>query len=90
MTYREYELKREGYIRSQYGADQRLRFLAYTTAKPYLKDQNLSIYDFMPLEGDPTPEEIARIQQENLEKEMAQAKIDREKVLTTFRNYGRV
>lgn len=34
------------------------RFIAYSMAKPYLKDQNLTIYEFMQLPGDPTGEEI--------------------------------
>lgn len=88
LTFREYELKRAGYIRGQYDADSRLRFLVYAVAKPYLKDQSMSIYEFMPLAGDPTPEQIARIQQENLEKEMAEARIIKDEIMKAVRNGG--
>lgn len=86
LTFREYQLKREGYLRSQYDADSRLRFLAYAVAKPYLKDQSMSIYEFMPLNGDPTPEQIAQIQQENLEKEMIQARAIKDEIMKAVRN----
>lgn len=50
--------------------------LCYLVAKPYFKEgyQNMSVYEFMPLEGDPTPEEIERMEKENLEKEMKAAR----------------
>ncbi len=90
MTMREYSLKVEGYIRVMYGMDSRIRFLAFCVAGPYLKDKSMSIYDFMPIPGDPTPEQIVIIQQENLEKEMIEAKKVKDAVLSAFNNYGRV
>lgn len=32
------------------------RLVAYLSLKPHLKEQNLSMYDFMPLPGDPKPD----------------------------------
>lgn len=49
----------------------------------------MSIYEFMPLAGDPTPEQIAQIQQENFEKEMAEARIMYDQTMKAVRN-GRV
>jgi hypothetical protein len=59
-------------------------------AKPYLKDQDTSPYEFWPLDGDPTPEEINKEQQERFEKEAEEAQITRERILTKFkqRNAG--
>lgn len=54
-------------------------------AKPYLKDQNMSPYEFWPLEGDPTPEEINEEQQERLERESKEAAIARERILNKFK-----
>ena len=54
-------------------------------AKPYLKDQNMSPYEFWPLDGDPTPEEINEEQKERLEKEMEQATAARERILNKFK-----
>jgi hypothetical protein len=62
-----------------------VRLLAYTTAKPYLKDENMTVYEFWPLDGDPTPEEMAQEQQERLEKESKEAAIARERILTKFK-----
>lgn len=89
MTLREYVLKAEGYRAAQYALDCRLRLLCFVTAKPHLKDQHLSIYNFMPLDGDPTPAEIARIQQENLEIENAKAQEFRAELLKRY-GYGGV
>lgn len=86
---KEFVLMTDGYKRLQYSTDRRVRFLAYTAAKPYLKDQSMSIYEFMPLEGDPTREQIAQIQQENLEKEMLEARAIHGEIMKAVRN-GRV
>lgn len=59
--------------------------LTYTIAKPYLKDQNMSVYEFMPLEGDPTAEEMEQQEKERLEKEMAEAMKARERILSKFK-----
>lgn len=59
----------------------RLRMLTYTIAKPYLKDQDMSVYEFMPFDDDPTPEEITQQEKERLEKEMEAAKKRREEIL---------
>jgi hypothetical protein len=54
-------------------------------ASPYLKDKNMTAYDFWPLEGDPTHEERARIDQEQIEKEMEAAHKRREQILIDFK-----
>lgn len=59
----------------------RLRMLTYTIAKPYLKDQDMTAYEFMPLDDDPTPEEIEQHEKERLEKEMANARKRRDEIL---------
>ena len=59
--------------------------LTYTIAKPYLKDQNMTVYDFWPLEGDPTAEEINEGHKERLEKETEEAMKARERILTKFK-----
>ena len=85
MTYREYLFATEGYTRRQRVENDRLRMLTYTIAKPYLKDQNMNAYEFWPLDGDPTPDEINEEQQERLEKESQEAAIARERILTKFK-----
>lgn len=55
--------------------------LTYTIAKPYLIDQKMTAYEFMPMEGDPTPQEIRQEQQERLERETEAAKIRRDEIL---------
>jgi hypothetical protein len=42
---------------------QRARFVAYCICKPNFRpqDQNLSIYDFLPLPDDPSPEQREKI-----------------------------
>jgi hypothetical protein len=62
-----------------------VRLLVYTTAKPYLKDENMTAYEFWPLDGDPTPEEMAQEQQERLQKESKEAAIARERILKKFK-----
>jgi hypothetical protein len=54
-------------------------------AKPYLKDEHMTVYEFWPLDGDPTPEEMAQEQRERLEKESKEAAISRERILTKFK-----
>lgn len=65
--------------------------LTYTISKPYLKDQNMTVYEFWPLDGDPTPDEINEEQQERLEKEMQAAAEARERIIKKFKQRnGRV
>jgi hypothetical protein len=78
-------LAADGYNRNEKADNERTRLLAYTMAKPYLKDQNMSPYEFWPLEGDPTPEEINEEQQERLEKEMKAAAEARERIIKKFK-----
>lgn len=80
----------DGYNRNERSENERVRLLAYTMAKPYLKDQSMSPYEFWPLDGDPTAEEITQEQQERLEKESQEAAIARERILKKFkqRNAG--
>jgi hypothetical protein len=85
MTYREYLLKSEGYGRVIIEDYRQLRMLTYTIASPYLKDQNMTAYEFMPLEGDPTPEEIREHERERLEKEMQAAQERRQQILLDFK-----
>lgn len=59
--------------------------LTYTIAKPYLKDENMTVYEFWPLDGDPTPEEIKEDQQERLEREMEAAAEARKRILKKFK-----
>ena len=54
-------------------------------AKPYLKDENMTVYDFWPFDGDPTAEEITQEQQDRLEKEMEAAAKSRERILKKFK-----
>lgn len=49
------------------------RFIAYMIARPNLIDKQLSIWNFMPLDGDPTPEEMAEMKQQEQTKQMEQA-----------------
>jgi hypothetical protein len=63
----------------------RIRLLAYTFARPYLKDESMSPYEFWPMDGDPTAEEINQEQQERLEKESEAAAAARERILTKFK-----
>jgi len=50
----------------------------------------MSAYEFWPLEGDPTPDEIKQEQQERLERESVEAQAARERILKKFkqRNAG--
>ena len=54
---------------------QRARLIAYIAGKPYFgkMHQNLTVYEFLPLPGDPTKEQIAEIkkEQQNLEAKQA-------------------
>lgn len=86
MTYREYLLAAEGHNRKERVENERLRMLTYTVAKPYLNDQNMSVTEFWPLDGDPTPEEINKEQQERLERETQEAAIARERILKKFKH----
>jgi hypothetical protein len=45
----------------------------------------MSPYEFWPMDGDPTPEEITQEQQERLEKESEAAAAARERILTKFK-----
>jgi hypothetical protein len=63
----------------------RLRMLTYTIAKPYLENQNMTAYEFWPLECDPTPEEMRQQEQERLDKEMKNAQERREQILSDFK-----
>lgn len=65
--------------------------LTYTIAKPYLKDENTTAYEFWPLEGDPTAEEKQQMDKERLEKETEAAAEARERILKKFKQRnGRV
>lgn len=59
--------------------------LTYTIAKPYLKDEHMTVFEFWPLEGDPTPEEINEDQQERLKREMEVAAEARKRILKKFK-----
>lgn len=59
--------------------------LTYTIAKPYLKDEHTTVYDFWPMESDPTPDEKQQMDQERLEKEMEAAAEARERILKKFK-----
>jgi hypothetical protein len=85
MTYREYLLKSEGYGRVQIEDYRQLRVLTFTMASPYLKDKNMTAYEFWPLQGDPTEEERQQMEQEQLNKEMEAAKKRREQILSDFK-----
>jgi hypothetical protein len=59
--------------------------LTYTIAKPYLENQNMTAYEFWPLEDDPTPDEIREQENERLQKEMESAQAQREKIISDFK-----
>jgi hypothetical protein len=59
--------------------------LTYTIAKPYLKDENMTVYEFWPLDGDPTRDEINEEQQERLEREMQAASEARKRILKKYK-----
>lgn len=81
----------DGYTRNEHVETERLRMLTYTIAKPYLKDQNMTVYEFWPLDGDPTEEEITQEQKERLERETQEAQVTRDRILTKFKQRnGRV
>jgi hypothetical protein len=59
LTYREFELMSDGYQRRadterelNLEAWRQARFVAFNSLKPHLKNQMLTITDFMPLPGD--------------------------------------
>lgn len=61
MTFREYELLRDGYMRKldvkrelNLEGWRQARLIAYHAVIPHVKNQNLSIQDFMPIPGDNT------------------------------------
>lgn len=67
---------REGYIKRReerkfdiLNSWRQTRFLAYMLAKPNLKNQNLSIYDFLPLEDDPTEDQIRAAMDEEINRD---------------------
>ncbi len=82
LTYREYLLKAEGYNRQQSAINNRFRMQVYLSVKPYLKDQDLTVYDFMPLPDDPTQEEIEKAESERLEEAGAEARKVRDQILS--------
>lgn len=86
MTLKEYFLRVDGFNRVKQAENNMHRTLCYIIAKPYLKDQSMTMYEFMPLDGDPTPEEILKIQQENFEKEMIQARKMKDEIMGKFNN----
>jgi hypothetical protein len=50
----------------------------------------MTIFDFMPLSGDPSEEERKKIEKENFENKMIEARKQRDEILNRFANYGRV
>lgn len=50
------------------------RFIAYMIAQSRFIDPQMSIWSFMPLEGDPTPEEIIELKKQEHNKQMDHAK----------------
>jgi hypothetical protein len=48
--------------------------LAYVTAKPHLENQNLTVWEFYPLAGDPTEEEKAAIEKKHFDNQISYAK----------------
>lgn len=88
---REFILLREGYFRGQdekkfleTEADKRARLITYTLIKRHLKNQNMSIYEFYPLPGDPTEEDIKRIK----EQEKVKAKDHWKEVFKFYQEQG--
>lgn len=69
MTLREYKAKEHHYLLSKYEQDCRFRKVAYSVVVPHLGENELTIYEFDPLEFDPSPEEITMaLYKEALEK----------------------
>lgn len=77
----------DGYNEKQRNIDRRLRLLCYITAKPYLKNQDTTVYEFMPVDGDPSPEELEAIENANLEKEMQKARVEYDRVKKEFQQW---
>ncbi len=75
----------DGYSRNQRIENERLRMLTFTIAKPYLKDESATVYDFWPMDEDPTPEEKQQMDNERLEKEMQEAAEARERILKKYK-----
>jgi hypothetical protein len=50
------------------------RLIAYLIARPNLIDKHLSLWNFMPLDGDPTADELIEIKQQEQNKQMDHAK----------------
>lgn len=73
-------------MRDRRAENERLRMLTYTIAKPYLKDENMTAYEFMPLDGDPTPEEMRQQEQERLVRETEAAKKRRDEILAKHKH----
>lgn len=55
------------------------RLIAYLVARPTLIDPHMSIWNFMPLDGDPTPDELRdmKVQQHNKQMDHAKSVHDR-------------
>lgn len=83
LTLREYHLMRDGLEMDDLVIDKRNRLLSYVVAKPNLIDQNLSIFDFIPLEGDPTPEELQKIADD----EMLELRRIKDEAINILKNY---
>lgn len=63
--------------------DRRARLIAYCSAQP----KDIGIYEWFPLEGDPTPEQIAAAEREAFERDVAVYRKVKEEIKNSFNNY---
>lgn len=53
-------LRKQAYERMQVEQWQQIRWLGFRIVEPYLKDQKTTIYDLLPLPGDPKKEDVKK------------------------------
>lgn len=79
-----YERKLEQVKELNLEAWRRTRMTAYTAAKPHLKNQNLDIWEFMPLPGDPTEEDMKSMH----DVQARQLQLDMDEATKLYRQWG--
>lgn len=85
-TFREYLAKKDHYLKIKYERACENRNICFVLAASHLQSE-LSIYEFMPLEGDPTPEEIEQMQVEEQHRLYQQAIAYRKQLSEQMQKY---
>lgn len=67
-----YERKMSDTVELNLESWRQARMIAFVNAKPNLKNQNLSIWEFMPLPGDPTERDLEAMKQKQIEESQIQ------------------